>query len=311
LTLFYYDPRFTQHRTGDHPECPQRVVAVAEHLERTGLADRLTRPTWQPLSPTQLAHTHTANYVAELERVATAGGGYLDPDTVCSRHSFEVASLAAGAVTDAVDRVLAGQDDRAFCLVRPPGHHALADRAMGFCLLGNVAIGARAALEEHGLARVMIVDWDVHHGNGTQAIVWEEPRAGFLSIHRWPFYPGTGWHDETGGGRALGTKLNLPIEFGTSRQHFLDAFRRGLEHLADRIRPELILVSAGFDAHRDDPIGSLGLESEDFGRLTQWVLDVAQVHAHGRVVSVLEGGYNLEALAESAGIHVRRLISTA
>ncbi len=264
MTLFYYDPQFTEHETGDHPECPQRVVAVHRQLGKTGLLARLTRPSWQALSPARLAQAHSPAYVAQLERFAAAGGGYLDSDTVCSARSFDVARQAAGAVADAVSRVLAGEDRRAFCLVRPPGHHALHDRAMGFCLLNNIAIGARLALEEQQLSRVLIVDWDVHHGNGTQAIFWEEPRVGFLSIHRWPFYPGSGQRNETGGGTALGTKSNLPIEFGTSRRDYLDCFGQGLARLAERIRPELVIVSAGFDAHRDDPIGSLGLETEDF-----------------------------------------------
>ena len=156
--------------------------------------------------------------MAQLEQFAAAGGGYLDSDTFCSQRSYDVARLAAGAVADAVGRVLAGEDRRAFCLIRPPGHHALADQAMGFCLLNNIAVGASLALAEFDLERVLIVDWDVHHGNGTQSIFWENERVGFLSIHRWPFYPGSGRADETGGGAALGTKVNLPIEMGTSRR---------------------------------------------------------------------------------------------
>jgi acetoin utilization deacetylase AcuC-like enzyme len=310
LTLFYYDPQFTEHQTGGHPESPQRVVAVHRQLLHAGLLAQMKEPKWEPISPARLAQVHDAAYLAQLERVTQAGGGLLDSDTIASRRSLDVARLAAGAVTDAVGRVLAGEDRRAFCLVRPPGHHALTDQAMGFCLLNNIAIGARLALEEQQLSRVLIVDWDVHHGNGTQAIFWDEPRAGFLSIHRWPFYPGTGRRDETGGGDAVGTKVNLPIAYGTSRRDYFAALRTELERLAERIRPELVLVSAGFDAHHADPIGSLGLETEDFGELTRLVLDVAQVHAQGRVVSVLEGGYDLTALADSAQLHVEVLLGT-
>jgi acetoin utilization deacetylase AcuC-like enzyme len=180
---------------------------------------------------------------------------------------------------------------------------------MGFCLVNNVAIGARVATDELGLDRVLIVDWDVHHGNGTQAIFWDDPRVGFLSIHRWPFYPGTGRDDETGGGPALGTKLNLPIEMGTARREYLDDFHRGLTELATRMRPQLILVSAGFDAHRDDPIGSLGLEIEDFADLTATVLDVAGEYCGGRVVSVLEGGYNPSILAGCVELHLTGLLA--
>ncbi len=310
MTLFYYDPVFAAHETGDHPESPERVVSVARHLAQTGLLDRLTQPGWESISQARLALAHSPGYLAQLEQFAAAGGGYLDGDTIASPRSYEVACRAAGAVADAVTRVLAGEDRRAFCLIRPPGHHALADRAMGFCLLNNIAVGASVALAEFDLARVMIVDWDVHHGNGTQSIFWENEQVGFLSIHRWPFYPGSGRADETGGGAALGTKVNLPIEWGTSRREYFDHLRRGVEHLADKIRPELVLVSAGFDAHRNDPIGSLGLETEDFRPLTQLIRSVADVHAHGRIVSVLEGGYDLRALADSVGVHLEELLGT-
>jgi acetoin utilization deacetylase AcuC-like enzyme len=220
-----------------------------------------------------------------------------------------VARLAAGAAVDAVRRVLAGEDRTALCLVRPPGHHALPDRAMGFCLFNNVAVAARAAIDEHGLERVLVVDWDVHHGNGTQDMFYTDGRVGFLSIHRWPFYPGTGAADETGSGAGLGTTLNLPIEFGTPRFRYRDSFRSALERLAARIQPQLVLVSAGFDAHREDPIGSLGLEAEDFAELTRQVQNVAAVHAAGRVISLLEGGYNVQRLAECVEAHLSGLLA--
>ena len=181
---------------------------------------------------------------------------------------------------------------------------------MGFCLFNNVAIAARMAIDELGLDRVLIVDWDVHHGNGTQAAFWEDAQVGYLSIHRWPFYPGTGAADETGAGAGLGTTLNLPVSFGTSRHEYLECFAAAIDRFANLIKPQLILISAGFDSHRDDPIGSLGLESEDFGPLTRTVLDAAAVHAEGRVVSVLEGGYNPSALAESVEHHLLEMIST-
>jgi len=308
LTLFYYDPVFAEHKTGDHPECPERVVFTAQRLAKSGLLGMLAQPEWESITPARLAYTHPVHYLAELQRITEAGGGYLDPDTPCSCRSYEVARRAAGAAADAVARVLAGEDRRAFCLLRPPGHHALADRAMGFCLVGNVAVAANVALAEFGLSRVLVVDWDVHHGNGTQDIFWENERVGFLSIHRWPFYPGTGRSDETGGGAALGTKVNLPTEFGTARRAIVDRFRGALERLAEKMRPELVLVSAGFDAHREDPIGSLGLETEDFAPLTQAVREVADLHAGGRLVSVLEGGYNLRALADCVALHVEGLL---
>ena len=187
--------------------------------------------------------------------------------------------MAAGSVCDAVERLLRGEDTQALCLVRPPGHHAMVNRAMGFCIFNNIAVAARLAVDVLGLDRVLIVDWDIHHGNGTQATFWEEPRVGFLSIHRWPFYPGSGDSDETGGGRGLGTTLNLPVEYGTLRKDYLTLFGGNLERFAAKIQPQLVLLSAGFDTHRLDPVGNLGLETEDFIPLTSLVLDVADTYA--------------------------------
>jgi acetoin utilization deacetylase AcuC-like enzyme len=309
MTLLYYDPLFLEHHTGaNHPEQPQRLVQIVAHLAATGLDARCTAAQWQPASADALALIHQPAYVARIEAITEKGGGRLDADTTCSPRSYDAALLAAGAVADAVGRVVRGDDRQALCLVRPPGHHALAGTAMGFCLFGNIALGARMATSKLGLDRVLVVDFDVHHGNGTQAIFWDDPQVGFLSIHRWPFYPGTGDTDETGGTRALGTKVNIPVKFGTPRAEYLAHFQSELERLAAKIRPQLVLVSAGFDAHREDPIGSLELETEDFAQLTRAVLDVAKVHADGKVVSVLEGGYNTQALADSVGVHLATML---
>jgi acetoin utilization deacetylase AcuC-like enzyme len=251
---------------------------------------------------------HEPGHVERIEVIAERGGGRLDPDTVVSSESYRVAALAAGAACDAVDRVLRGESTTAFCAVRPPGHHALPERAMGFCLFNNVALAAQVAISEHGLDRVLIVDWDVHHGNGTQDTFYADGRVGFLSAHRWPFYPGTGDADETGTGDGLGATRNLPITSGVSREAYLERFRNELEDFASRIRPQLVLVSAGFDSHRDDPLGSFLLETEDFALLTRVVRDVANVHAEGRVVSALEGGYNPKLLAECVEMHVQALM---
>lgn len=308
MTLLYSDPAFLEHKTGRHPERPERLMQVVAHLKRTGLDERCQRPIWRPCSPERLARVHKLGYASSVEAFARQGGGYIEEDTAVSPASYDVALRAAGAVADAVSRVVAGEDKHALCLVRPPGHHALEDAAMGFCLFNNIAVGARTATSELGLNSVLIVDWDVHHGNGTQAAFWRDPHVGFLSIHRWPFYPGTGHDTETGSGPALGRMLNLPVEMGTSRADYLDRFRSGLEDLASRIKPELVLVSAGFDSHRDDPVGSLGLETEDYLALTSAVLDVANVYAEGKVVSVLEGGYNPGVLAGAVEVHLNELL---
>ncbi len=309
MTLLYYNPVFHEHDTGDHPENAGRLVPVLKKLSLMGLDSQCTRPSWQPASVERLGYVHTPGYIVSVDQFAAHGGGRIETDTMLSAKSYAVASMGAGAVCDAVQSVVAGKDKTAFCLLRPPGHHALPDQAMGFCLFNNVAVGARLAQRELGIERVLIVDFDVHHGNGTQDVFWEDGSVGFLSMHRFPFYPGSGATDETGSGQGLGATRNLPIAMGTSRQEQRTRFRHELEQFAQRMRPELILLSAGFDSHRDDPVGSLGLESEDFGELTQAVMDVAKVHAQGRLISVLEGGYNPAALAECVEVHLQQLLS--
>lgn len=308
MTLLYTSPVFQQHLTGAHPEHPRRLAAIDEYLAKSRLAERCTRPDWKPATPEQLGRVHQGAYVERVHAYAAAGGGRIEVDTVVSERSDEAARLAAGAVCDAVRRVLAEEDATALCLVRPPGHHARPREPMGFCLFNSIAVGARAALDEHGLERVLIVDWDVHHGNGTQEMFWDDGRVGFVSIHRWPFYPGTGAGDETGSGRGLGMIANVPVAFGTPLDEYHDRFERALSDLAAKVRPQLVLISAGFDAHREDPIGSLELEVEDFGRLTRTVQQVAAASADGRLVSVLEGGYHPQRLAESVGVHLETLL---
>jgi acetoin utilization deacetylase AcuC-like enzyme len=248
-----------------------------------------------------------------LNDLVEQGGGMADADTVVSPASVDVARAAAGACLAAVEAVIAGVDINALCLIRPPGHHATSHHSMGFCLFNSIAIAAASALARHQLNRILIVDWDVHHGNGTQEIFYADGRVCFLSIHRYGygFYPGTGAANETGSGAGLGLIRNVPMPYGVRRSDYHGAFRNAVEEAADRIKPELVLVSAGFDAHRDDPIGSLGLDSEDFATLTDVVLGVARTHSQGRLVSCLEGGYNLDALAESAKFHLSRLLGKA
>lgn len=309
MTLLYTDPHFHNHHTGAHPERPERLIQVVRHLERTGLMEQCQRPNWKNASTERIGLVHSVRYAAELLLFEHGGGGRVEEDTVVQPGSVDVARFAAGAASDAVQRVVRGEETTALCLVRPPGHHALHASAMGFCLFNNVAIAARVATRELGLDRVLIVDWDVHHGNGTQDTFYEDGQVGFLSIHRWPFYPGTGDADETGRGAGLGTTKNLPIEFGTPRDEYLSRFRTELESFADRICPQLVIISAGFDSHREDPIGSLELETEDFIDLSRVVLDIANTHAGGRVVSVLEGGYNPGILAGCIEVHLRELLA--
>ena len=308
MTLLYTDPRFLQHETGYHPERADRIRFAMERFGQSGFESRCVRPDWSPVSRQRLARVHAQEYIDEVRALAESGGGDVEGETVVSPASYDVALLAAGSVCDATERILRGEDRQALCVVRPPGHHAMVDRAMGFCLFNNVAVAAEVATGELGLDRVLIVDWDVHHGNGTQATFWEDPRVGFFSIHRWPFYPGSGLHDETGGGAGLGATLNVPVEFGIPRRDYLKMFHTALENFADRIRPQLILLSAGFDTHHLDPVGSLGLETGDFETLTRAVQAVAQTHAGGRLMSVLEGGYHADVMADCLEIHLATLL---
>jgi acetoin utilization deacetylase AcuC-like enzyme len=307
MTLLYTSPRMLDHDTGKHPERADRLRQVVRHLERTELDTQCQRPAWEPASVEALLRCHSAEHLAALEKFAAAGGGQVEADTVMSPASFDVARLAAGAGVDAVTRVLAGEARNALCLIRPPGHHALADAPMGFCLFNNIAVAARAALAA-GVSRVLIVDWDVHHGNGTQDLFYDDPRVGFFSLHRWPFYPGTGDRNETGTGDGLGATHNIPVMHGTPFKQILAQFTSELTDFAARMRPELVLLSAGFDAHRDDPVGDLGLETEDFIPLTETTLAIANEYAGGKLVSLLEGGYNPGVLAGCVEEHLKVLL---
>jgi acetoin utilization deacetylase AcuC-like enzyme len=311
MTLLYSDPLFLKHDTGRHPESADRLRSVTSRLEKAGLTKRCAAGAYKPLSEEAVTQVHAPMQVLKAKQLAQHGGGRLDPDTVVSTDSFDVSLAAAGACSAAVDAILTGRDRNALCLVRPPGHHATPTRSMGFCLFNNIALAAHHAKTAHQLTRILVVDWDVHHGNGTQDIFYEDPVVLFFSIHRYGagFYPGTGAANETGRGKGLGYTVNVPVRFGTPRKTYHDLFTKALEKTADKIKPELVLVSAGFDAHAKDPIGSLGLEVEDFATLSREVLEVARTHAHGRLVSCLEGGYNLEALAESVQAHLEVLLA--
>lgn len=311
MTGLVYDRICLEHETGRHPECPDRLLAIEAELTKRGLFERCGRIEAEPLADSAILRIHTAEQLNLVREAAAAGGARIDADTVISSRSFDVARVVAGACVAATDAVVTGKCQTALALTRPPGHHATPTQSMGFCLFNNIALAANHARRQHGVERVLIVDWDVHHGNGTQDVFYADPTVTFLSIHRYGagFYPGTGSADETGTGRGTGANINLPVRLGTTAKTYLDRFRSGIETAASECRPQLMLVSAGFDSHRLDPIGGLGLEAEDFVTLTQTVLDVANVHTDGRLVSCLEGGYHLGALAESVAAHLETLLA--
>jgi acetoin utilization deacetylase AcuC-like enzyme len=303
--LLYHDQVFTEHDTGRHPECIARIERVNAMLSANWV-HRSVCPSWTTASRAAIEAVHQAAYYDQLKQWCEQAAGRIESDTVVSRGSWNAGLRAAGAAVDAVQRVVRGEDKTAFCAIRPPGHHALPSGPMGFCLFNNVAIAAHAALAE-GLTRMLIIDWDVHHGNGTQDVFWEDGRVGFFSIHRFPFYPGSGRASETGARAGLGWILNEPVAADITLHRFVDLFTRGIETLANRVKPELILLSAGFDAHRADPVGSLCLVDEDFGQLTRVVRQLADSHCGGKVVSLLEGGYNLDHLPMSVNLHLESM----
>jgi acetoin utilization deacetylase AcuC-like enzyme len=308
-TGIVYDDAYKLHTTGiGHPERPERCDAVMAALAVRPLADRLRRIAAREATDAELTACHTREYVQTVRHDVAAGRRQLSTgDTAIGKDTLKAALLAAGGVMAAVDAVVGGQVRSAFCVVRPPGHHATRSRGMGFCVFSNVAIAARYAQAKHKCPRVLIADWDVHHGNGTQDIFYEDPTVFFMSTHQWPWYPGTGAADDTGAGTAKGTKLNCPFPAGSGRKEILGAFTDKLVPAADKFKPDLVLISAGFDSRKGDPLGRFTLEDEDFADLTKVMLDIARRHAGGRLVSVLEGGYDLKGLASAAAAHVKAL----
>ena len=284
-----------------HPERPERLAAALADLD--GL--QVTREELTEATDAELTALHPQAYLDALARREPAQGQVaLDPDTWLSPGSLRAARLGAGGALRAVDLVMTGEASRAFVASRPPGHHALASTPMGFCLFGNVALAARRAIDRHGVQRVAIVDFDVHHGNGTQALVEEDSRILFVSTHQSPFWPGTGDADDEG---PHGTVLNLPLRAGTNGTVYRRLLTDRILPRLEEHRPDLLLISAGFDAHQDDPLGGLALTAGDFGWITARLCEVAERHANGRVASVLEGGYDLDALRDSVAAHVAAL----
>lgn len=294
-----YDPIYLEHDTGDHVENSQRLVTTMSHLKETGIKGKLTYLPARPASLEELEMIHTPEYISYVKGKAENGGGWLDADTVMSPKSYEVALYAAGGVLVAVEAVMKGEVDNAFALVRPPGHHAIHDRAMGFCIFNNVAIAAKFALSKFNLERVLIADFDVHHGNGTQDAFYADPKVLYFSTHQYPFYPGTGRLDETGTGEGEGTTINFPMAAGWGDEEYLRAFNEVLVPVARRFQPELILVSAGFDPHWADQLAMMQVSITGFAQMARILKELAAELCQGRLVFTLEGGYNLQVVARS------------
>ena len=305
----FYDPATLLHAPPlDHPESPKRldaVMAAVRALERQG---RLEVASPLPATEDHVLLVHSADYLKKVRSETAAGRSTLSTgDTEISPGSLTAALAAAGAAISAVDAVMTGRGSRACAAVRPPGHHASANRGMGFCIFNNIAIAARHARRRYGVERILIADWDVHHGNGTQEVFWNDGSVLFFDTHQHPWYPGTGAPEETGEGKARGLIVNRPFPAGSGRAQILGAFREALVPAAERFKPQLVMISAGFDSRAGDPLGQFTLTDADFGELTSTVVEIARQHAGGRVVSVLEGGYALDGLPRAIGAHLDRL----
>lgn len=312
------DDRFTHHLTGlGHPERPSRYLAIINALEKAQLKTKENSIIPRSATEEEILYCHTKEYLelvkAEVElcknsKVQTGELMLSTGDAQICPDSYEIAKLAVGATLNGVDSVLGNSFSSAFCVVRPPGHHACSNAGMGFCIFNNIAIGARYAQKKYGVERVLIADWDIHHGNGTQEIFEDDPSVFYFSTHRSPFYPGTGLKNEHGIGPGVGTTLNVPIDANSNdRVEILKAFKIDLVDAMKKFKPNLVMISAGFDAHYLDPLGGFHLQSDDYAKLTEILKQIADEHCNGKIVSVLEGGYSLQALAECAVAHVKHL----
>ncbi|MBV8847949.1 MAG: histone deacetylase [Bryobacterales bacterium] len=308
-TVLLADPIYKSHYTGPgHPERPERFDAVVRALTHAGFLDAPARVESRPATEDEIALCHSRDYIHDVRREIVSGARELSTgDTAVSSQSYEVALRATGGVLNAVDAVMSGHARNAFCAVRPPGHHARPEQGMGFCIFNSIAIAARYAQKTHGVERVLIADWDVHHGNGTQDIFYSDGSVFFFSTHQSPWYPGTGARSETGEGKGKGCTMNCPFPAGTGREDILPVYRRNLADAADGFKPDLVMLSAGFDSRIADPLGRFTLSDADFGELTAIALEIADKYAGGRLVSVLEGGYNLDGLGLAAAAHVKAL----
>jgi len=294
-----YDPIYLEHNTGPHPENASRLIKTVEHLEHTGMMEQLSRISPRAATVEELSTVHAPGYISYVETFAQGGGGALDPDTIVSPGSYNAALKAAGGLIEAVDAVMAGEVKSAFALVRPPGHHAVRWEAMGFCLFNNIAVAARHAMDKHRLERILIADFDVHHGNGTQEAFYSDPRVLYFSTHQYPFYPGTGRVDETGEGSGKGTTVNVPLPGWCGNEEYLRVYGEVLAPAARRFRPQLILSSAGYDAHWSDWISLMHLSTTGYAKIVGILKGLADELCDERLVLTLEGGYNLDALASS------------
>ncbi len=308
-TGFVYHTDFVKHLTGSgHPERPERLISLMRHLSTVDIYSDLILLAPKPAGVEVIKSVHDGSYVERLQKACKSGLHYLDSDTVVCENSFAVAALAAGAGIEACRAVMDERLDNAFCAVRPPGHHAESSQAMGFCLFNNVAVAARWLQSEFRLKKICIIDWDVHHGNGTQSAFYDDPSVLYVSIHQSPLYPGTGSFDEVGRGEGRGATLNIPVSAGCQDADYLALFEKKVVPIVRDFQPDFLLVSAGFDAHKQDPLANMEISESGFAEMTEVLMRLANECCSGKLVSFLEGGYDLDGLNLSVEAHLKALV---
>ncbi len=308
-TGYASDPFYLRHETEPHPENPGRLTAIQNRLESSEFYNNLIPIQPRKATAEEIGLVHDTGYVASVKQSCADQVRNLDADTVISSDSYDAALLSAGAGISAIDQLIDGNIHNAFCAVRPPGHHAEHDHAMGFCLFNNVGVAARYAQKTKGLNKIFIFDWDVHHGNGSQHSFYSDPSIYYSSMHQYPFYPGTGAGEETGTGDGLGTTLNLPMDAYSDDDDYLSAVQNKLIPEIQRYKPDLIIISAGFDAHQNDPLAQIQLTTDCFGKMTELLMGIAKDVCDGRLLSMLEGGYDYDALSDSVRLHMQTLLT--
>jgi len=304
---FVYDDVYLKHDWPDHPENKNRLVSILEHVEKSGINKNLVKVKPRRAKVEEVSMNHDPAYIQEIHDFCKSGGGYLDPDTYATPDTYDVALYAAGGVLEGIDRILKGELDRVFCAVRPPGHHAEYAKAMGFCIFNNVAIGAHYLRKVKGVNRVFIIDFDAHHGNGTQKSFYEDDTVFYFSTHEYPFYPGTGSEDEKGAGRGYGYTVNVPMSAGAGDEDYIHVYQKLLPELIHKFKPEFVLVSAGYDLHRDDPLTYLNVSNEGVREIVRNIIKASE-EVNAPVLFALEGGYNLRALGECVVITLEEML---